>query len=183
MILPFVCEKIPFKKYTNSILATYSKHFMHTPYDDETSTAEYELESMGFNATPYNHDGEYMSCAAHTIVHSNVIINNQEQEGDNNNDNSNSNDVYVGNSFCNTSTVSAVEFSPGDANYKTIESLNSTEGGNEIDFSVNNDVVIGSHGDDSASFSSVEAYSNIGSFTISGNSGEDILNSTDFKPV
>lgn len=121
--------------------------------------------------------------AAHTIGHRNVVINNQESEGDNDNDNSNSNDVYVGNFFCDTSTVSAVEFSPGDANYKTIESLNSTEGGNEIDFSGNNDVVIGSTGNDSASFSSVEAYGNIDSFTISGNSREDILNSTDFKPV
>ncbi len=60
-----------------------------------------------------------------------------------------------------------------------INDYNTNEGGNDIDFSVNNDVVIGSSGDDSASFSSVEAYGNIDSFTISGNSGENILNSTD----
>lgn len=60
-----------------------------------------------------------------------------------------------------------------------IDDYNTNEGGNDIDFSVNNDDVIGSPGDDSASFSSVEAYGNIDSFTISGNSCEDILNSTD----
>ncbi len=65
----------------------------------------------------------------------------------------------------------------------TINDYNTNEGDNEIDFSGNNDVVIGSTGDGSASFSSVETYGNIDSFTISGNSGENILNSNDFKPV
>lgn len=48
-------------------------------------------------------------------------------EGDDDNDNINTNDAYVGNSFCDTSTVSAVEVSPGDADYRIVESLNSTE--------------------------------------------------------
>lgn len=60
-----------------------------------------------------------------------------------------------------------------------INDYNTNEGGNDIDFSGNNDVVISSTGNDSASFSSVETYGNIDSFTISGNSGENILNSTD----
>ena len=52
------------------------------------------------------------------------------------------------------------------------------EGDNNIDFSSNNDVIIGGIRDDSASFSSAEAYGNINSFPISGNSRENILNST-----
>ena len=52
-----------------------------------------------------------------------MTVNNQEPKGANDNDNSNTNDACVGNSFCDTSTVSAGKFIPGDADYKTVESV------------------------------------------------------------
>lgn len=62
--------------------------FMQEPYDDETRTAEFELESMGFDATAYNYDGGYSGYAAHTIGHREITINNNNIiTGGNNNAN------------------------------------------------------------------------------------------------
>ncbi len=58
--------------------------FMQEPYDDETKTAEAELESLGFDATSYNYDGGYLGYAAHTIGHRKITVNNIT--GDDNND-------------------------------------------------------------------------------------------------
>lgn len=57
--------------------------FMQEPYNDETKTAEAELESLGFDATSYNYDGGYLGYAAHTIGHRKITVNNI---GDDNND-------------------------------------------------------------------------------------------------
>ena len=69
--------------------------FMHAPYDDETRTAEFELETMGFDATAYNYEDGYCGYAAHTIGHKEITIsNNNVGTGDNNNDiNANGNAV------------------------------------------------------------------------------------------
>lgn len=48
--------------------------FMQEPFDDETKTAEAELERMGFDATSYNYEGGYSGYAAHTIGHRNITI-------------------------------------------------------------------------------------------------------------
>lgn len=66
-----------------------------------------------------------------TVGHRNFVNNNQNR-GDDNNDISNIDDVYVWNSFCDTSAVSAVELIPGDADYEAVESLNPT--GTEAEF-------------------------------------------------
>ena len=62
----------------------------------------------------------------HAIGHRNIVVeNNQEIEGDIN-DTSSNNNVLVGNSVYNTSTVPTVEINIGDADHKTVKSLNLT---------------------------------------------------------
>ena len=51
--------------------------FMQEPYNDETKTAEAELESLGFDATSYNYDGGYLGCAAHVIGHREIVLTEQ----------------------------------------------------------------------------------------------------------
>lgn len=61
---------------------------MQAPYDVKTRTAEFELESTGLSATPYNYDGEYKGYAAHTIGHRDIVIGNKQEKGEDNNDSS-----------------------------------------------------------------------------------------------
>ncbi len=75
--------------------------FMQEPYNDETKTAEAELESLGFDATSYNYDGGYLGYAAHTIGHKKITINNNTTGDD-------SNDINVTNAFNdNTNSLSS----------------------------------------------------------------------------
>lgn len=91
--------------------------FMQEPYDDETKTAEAELESMGFYATSYNYDGGYSGCAAHVIGHRNIIIEeNSNIIGGNENDFNSNNNADVGNGIINNIFLSS-DFS---ATYRSI---------------------------------------------------------------
>ncbi len=88
--------------------------FMQEPYDDETKTAEAELESLGFDATSYNYDGGYSGYAAHTIGHKNIII--DETDGGIDNDISSNNNGSIGNSTVYSRVLSG-DFSAIDTSF------------------------------------------------------------------
>lgn len=70
--------------------------FMQEPYDDESKTAESDLESLGFDATSYNYDNGYSGYAAHTIGHRNIFFDENYVIGDEDNDINGSN-VFIDN--------------------------------------------------------------------------------------
>lgn len=70
--------------------------FMQEPYDDESKTAEFDLESLGFDATSYNYDNGYSGYAAHTIGHRNIFFDENYVIGDEDNDINGSN-VFIDN--------------------------------------------------------------------------------------
>lgn len=105
--------------------------FMQEPYNDETKTAEAELESLGFDATSYNYDGGYLGCAAHVIGHRNITIAETTSSiGGNENDYNGNINADVGNSTIHSGVLSG-DFSAIDTSSResvaTVLNSTSTE--------------------------------------------------------
>lgn len=88
--------------------------FMQNPYDDETKTAEFELESMGFDTTTYNYETGAEIYVAHTIAHREIFINNNDTEGDLKNAYSRYDDVDVGSDWAHSEHLSSIETNTGN---------------------------------------------------------------------
>lgn len=110
--------------------------FMQEPYDDETKTAEAELESLGFDATSYNYDGGYSGYAAHVIGHRNITIAEMNSSiGGNENDFNGNINADVGNGIINNIFLSS-DFS---ATYRSVgESTSDVLNPTTIEGSANN---------------------------------------------